>query len=190
MLAWVGIAALVGLAICGLWALTDMVRDRAADGDRSDGAPPRRRWSRIALITLISVGCVVLVGVVAFVVITDRQGAGSDNGSSAATGPTTTTRDPNLPHPPQQVRIAIVNASAFPKPATVAADTLRSKGYVILGTTNAQTRQGTAVQCRTGYELDAAALARGFGGTTAVEPFPNPPPDAGQTDCIVVVGRA
>jgi hypothetical protein len=189
MLAWLGIAALVGLAICGLWALIDKARDGAADDDRSEGAPPGRRWSRIALISLICVGCIVLVGVVAFVVITDRQGAGSENGSSAATGPTTTTRDPDLPHPPQQVRIAIVNASAFPKPATVAADTLRSKGYVITGTTNAQTRQGTTVQCRTGFELDAAALARGFGETTAVEPFPVPPPDAGKTDCIVVVGR-
>jgi LytR cell envelope-related transcriptional attenuator len=189
MLAWVGIAALVGLAVCGLWALTDMARGRAADDDRLEGAPLRRRWSRIALITMICVGCIVVVFGVAFVVVTDRQGAGSDTGSPVATGPTTTTRDPTLPHPPQQVRIAIVNASAFPKPATVAADTLRSKGYVILGTTNAQTRQGTAVQCRTGYELDAAALARDFGATTVVEPFPDPPPDAGQTDCIVVVGR-
>lgn len=188
-MAWVGVAALVGLAICGLWALSDKVRDHAADDGRSEGAEPSRRGLRIVLMTLIGLGCVVLVGGVAFIVIIDRQGSGSDDGSSAATGPTTTTRDPNRPHPPQQVRIAIVNASAFPKPATVAADALRSQGYVITGTTNAQTRTGTTVQCRTGFELDAAALARGFGETTAVEPFPNPPPDAGKTDCIVVVGR-
>ena len=188
MLAWVGIAALVGLAVCGLWALSDKVRVRADDG-RSDGGPPRRRGSRIALMTFIGVGCIVVAGGVAFVVIADRQGAGSEKASSVTTGPTTTTRDPNKPHPPQQVRIAIVNASAFPRPATVAADTLRSKGYVIAGTTNAQTREGSVVQCRTGFELDAAALARGFGGTTVVEPFPNPPPDAGISDCIVVVGR-
>jgi hypothetical protein len=187
--AWVGVAALVGLAVCGLWALSDKVRDPASDDSRPDGEPPRRRGFRIALLTLIGVGCAVLVGGVAFLVVIDRQGAGSDDGSSAATGPTTSTLDPNRPHPPQQVRIAIVNASAFPKPATVAADTLRSKGYVITGTTNAQTREGTTVQCRTGFEFDAAALARGFGDTTAVEPFPNPPPDAGKTDCIVVVGR-
>lgn len=190
-MAWLGVAALVGLAICGLWALTDMVRDRSASERRSSDEPSGGRGLRIVLQTLIGIGCAVLVVGVAFLVIIDRQGAGSDDGSSSAAtgGPTTSTLDPNRPHPPQQVRIAIVNASAFPKPATVAADTLRSKGYVILGTTNAQTREGTTVQCRTGFELDAAALARGFGETTAVEPFPNPPPDAGKTDCIVVVGR-
>jgi cytoskeletal protein RodZ len=189
MLAWLGIAALVGLAICGLWALSDKVRHPTVNGGRSDGAKTRRRGSRIALMTLIAVGCVVVVGGVAFIVITDRQGAGTENASPKVTAPTTTTRDPNQPHPAQQVRIAIVNASAFPKPATVAADTLRSKGYVITGTTTAPTRQGTAVQCRTGYEPDAAALARGFGATAVVEPFPVPPPDAGTTDCIVIVGR-
>jgi hypothetical protein len=109
--------------------------------------------------------------------------------TSPSTRPaTTTTVYPG--RPPQQVRVDVLNGSGMAGAAGQKALALGTLGYRIAGVGNAIGRAGTAVQCKPGFEAEAATLAKNLGGSTAVEPFPSPAP-AGSTnaDCVVVLGR-
>jgi len=101
---------------------------------------------------------------------------------------TTTTLNPG--RPPQQVRIEVINASGAQNAAGLKALALGRLGYAGAGLADAPVRQGTAVQCKPGFEAEAVTLSKAVGAGTTVEPFPNPPP-AGSTnaDCVVVLGK-
>jgi hypothetical protein len=105
--------------------------------------------------------------------------------TSSSTPFTTTPGRPNT-----QVRVQVVNSSGRSRAGTTTTDALRILGYAMAAPTSGQTRRGTAVQCRTGFEQEASTLARNVGGAVTVEPFPTPPPfNAAQLDCLVVLGR-
>jgi heme/copper-type cytochrome/quinol oxidase subunit 2 len=187
--AWVGIAAVVGLVILGLWALVDVVRDRAAR--RSGDAPRHGRGVTVAMVTAIVVAGVLVVGIAVFLVAIDLEGTASD-GSASSTHLTTTTTAPKGPHlhPPQQVRIAIVNTSGFPRPAVTLSSKLRTIGFVITGTTSAPVQPGSSIQCEEDFKIDATRLYLVLGGTAPIEPLPDPPPfDPSQVDCLIRLGR-
>ena len=188
-MAWVGIAAVVGLVICGLWALVDVAHDRAA---RRSGETPRHgRAGTLALFAAIIAAGVLVVGIVVFLVAIDLEGSGT-GGSAGSTHLTTTTTAPKGPHlhPPQQVRVAIVNASGFPRPAVALSTKLRAIGFVVAGTTSAPVQQGSTIQCVEDFKIDAARLYLVLGGTAPMQPAPNPPPfDPTQVDCLVTLGR-
>jgi hypothetical protein len=101
---------------------------------------------------------------------------------------TTTTANPG--RPPQQVRVEVINASAVPQAAGAKAVVLERLGYQNAGLADAPVRQGTAVQCKPGFEAEAATLSKALGSGANVEPFPNPPPTGStNADCVVVLGK-
>jgi hypothetical protein len=190
--AWVAVGAVVGLAICGLWALSSIVRERAAKAGPPRTGPPRpaRPRSRGVLLAVFAAVAVLLVGLVAFLVTIDLRGAASDGAAAPAT--TTSPTSPGVVRPaPQPVRVAVFNASGFAKPATDVVGVLRGFGYTITGTVTTTGRATSAVQCRDGFAADAEWIAYLLGRSVANDVFPDPPPpEAADVDCIVVVGRA
>jgi hypothetical protein len=192
-MAWVGLGAVVGLALCGLWLLTNVVRDRTARDAPTGAEPGRTSRGRMAALIAIGATGILLLGVVVFLVGIDLEGAGSDGSSSAsATAPVTTTLLPpgDRQHPPNQVRIDLANASGFARLASKVGDSLKSMGYVITGPTTTVVQQGSTVTCRDGFAADAVWLKYLLGGTTDNLPFPNPPPpELANFDCVIVVGR-
>jgi hypothetical protein len=110
--------------------------------------------------------------------------------TAAAPSSSTTTTTVNPGRPPQQVRVEVINASAVAQAAGTKAFALGALGYKIAGLADAPVRQGTAVQCKPGFEAEAATLAKNVGAGTTVEPFPNPPPTGStNADCVVALGK-
>jgi hypothetical protein len=100
---------------------------------------------------------------------------------------TTTTVNPG--RPPQQVRVEVLNGSGVPGTAGMKAFALGALGYRISSVGNASGRHGSAVQCKPGFEAEAATLAKNVGAGTTVEPFPNPAPTGStNADCVVILG--
>jgi hypothetical protein len=101
---------------------------------------------------------------------------------------TTTTVNPG--RPPSQVRVDVLNGSGMPGAAGTKAFALGTLGYRITGVGNATGRHGNAVQCKPGFEAEAATLAKNVGGSTTVEPFPSPAPTGSMNaDCVLVLGQ-
>jgi hypothetical protein len=101
---------------------------------------------------------------------------------------TTTTLNPG--RPPQQVRVEVINASGAQNAAGLKALALGRLGYAGAGLADAPVRQGTAVQCKPGFEAEAVTLSKAVGAGTTVEPFPNPPPQgSANADCVVILGK-
>ncbi len=91
---------------------------------------------------------------------------------------------------PQQVRVEVINASGAPNAAGLKALALGKLGYAGAGLADAPIRQGTAVQCKAGFEAEAVTLSKAVGAGTTVEPFPTPPPtNSANADCVVVLGK-
>ena len=92
--------------------------------------------------------------------------------------------------PPSQVRVVVQNASGTGGAAGTKATALKAAGYNVVGTGNAATRTGTVVECKTGFENEANALAAAVGGNATTAPFPTPAP-SGTTnaDCLVIIGK-
>jgi hypothetical protein len=106
--------------------------------------------------------------------------------STATSQPTTTTA---AARPPQQVRIAVINASGVQNAGRQKSNALKAIGYQTAGLANGARRTGTGVACKAGFEQDAQALAKNVGGNATVEPFPDPPPPAAaNADCVVTLG--
>jgi hypothetical protein len=102
--------------------------------------------------------------------------------------PTTTTVNPG--RAPQQVHLRIINASAVPNAATMKSFALGSLGYPVTGLADGPIQQGTVVQCKPGFEAEAATLAKNVGTGTTVQPFPSPAPaGSANADCLVVLGK-
>jgi hypothetical protein len=194
--AWIGAIVLFALALLAFdvvreWIVTRRARQRAARGLRPVVWSTRRRWATFAA----GLGCLgLLVGALLLL----RAGSNSSSKTESLNvipSTTTSTATPNTTSPdpgraPQQVRVAVINASGVAHAAQQKADALKPLGYQIVGLGNEALRPGTAVQCRPGFEKEAVTLARNVGGGASVEPFPNPPPvGSANADCIVVVGK-
>jgi hypothetical protein len=93
-------------------------------------------------------------------------------------------------HTPQQVRVAVINASGDQNAGRQKSNALSAIGYQTVGLANGAARTGTGVGCKAGFEQAAAELAKNVGGSAAVEPFPSPPPPAAaNADCVVALGK-
>ena len=89
------------------------------------------------------------------------------------------------------ILVQVVNGSGVSQAATTKANQLRGLGYAIVQTTNAAGLQtGTTIACRTGFTVEADALAKIVAIGTTVGLFPNPAPaNANNADCIVTLGK-
>jgi LytR cell envelope-related transcriptional attenuator len=139
------------------------------------------------------IGVAVVIGIVLLQVV-DKGSPGGSGGSTptVATNPnnggSSTTQGGDV-HPPQEVRLLVLNGSGVAMAAATEANKLRGLGYAIAGTGNAATQAGATVQCRTGFDKEAAALAKAVGGGAAVSAFPDvPPAGAENADCLVTIG--
>jgi hypothetical protein len=108
--------------------------------------------------------------------------------ASSSSSTTSTTVNPG--RPPAQVRVQVVNSSGATGAATTKSNELKGLGYVVVGVANGASRTGIAVQCKSGFEKEAVALARNVAAGTTVEPFPTPAPaGSADADCLVVLGK-
>jgi hypothetical protein len=149
------------------------------------------------------VGLAVILGIVLLQVI-DKGPAG--NGATPA-GNVTTTPTPSSAAPPassepattaksgnararNEVRVVVFNAGAASGAAGNMTNKLRTLGYQLAQPTNTNARRGTAVQCKQGFEKEAAQLQGDVGAGTTVEPFANPPlPETETVNCVVLLGQ-
>jgi hypothetical protein len=137
----------------------------------------------------------VILGIVGLQILDDS----SDGGSSSATvttvggtptsgGTTTTPIRPN-----NEVRVKVYNGSGVQGVAQTLTDQLRAKGYNMQAPETAdKERQGTAVQCVSGFEREGVVLAiYGVESDAKTEAYPSDPPEgASDADCIVIIGSA
>jgi len=142
------------------------------------------------------VGAAVVLGIILVQVVngsgapsSGAKGAGTTGTTGAARGTTTTTRVAG--RSPADIKVAVFNGSGVSQAATTKANQLRGLGYAIVQTTNAAGLQtGTTVACRTGFTVEADALAKIVAIGTTVGLFPNPAPaNANNADCIVTLGK-
>jgi hypothetical protein len=142
------------------------------------------------------IGLAVILGIVGLQILDDSGG-----GSSNATGTTTpgsvngggTTTTPIKVRPNNEVRVKVYNASGVQGRAQTLTDQLRAKGYNMQApATLDDERQGTVVECNTGFDAEATALALfGVDNGSTVQPYPSDPPEgASEADCLVIIGTA
>ncbi len=191
-MAWVGVIAIIGLAVLAIAELLDYLRSR-----KERKLPPGtfvtpRPWTRrrVAIYGLSAVTILVALGIIVDQVVSN--GNGTSTATTLPTVPTssttTTTVVPTRPH--QQVPLQILNGSGVAKAAATKAASLAALGYPVVGTGNAAIRQGTTVGCKSGLDAEAAALATALGAGTTVAPFPTPAPVGSATAaCVVTIGR-
>jgi hypothetical protein len=75
--------------------------------------------------------------------------------------------------------------------AATKAFALGALGYQIVGFANSSERQDNVVECKAGFDAEAATLARNVGMGTTVARLPSPPPTgAGAADCAVILGTS
>jgi hypothetical protein len=105
-------------------------------------------------------------------------------------GSTTTTKA-GSERPASAVRVWVYNGSGTSGAALNMMNKLAGLGYAKAGTGNATANQtGNTVQCKTGFDKEAATLAKRVGGTVTVSAFPSPAAaELANTDCVVTVGK-
>jgi LytR cell envelope-related transcriptional attenuator len=178
---------------------------------RGRGRSPWRNLVATAARGAILIGLAVAIGLVLLQVVDDAGGGGGGGTASGggggggtvtttapAGGSTTTTTaaaSPNGARPASQVAVQVLNGSGVQGAANQRSNDLKAKGYQVLPAGNAPApRTGTAVQCKKGYEKEAAALVTVLGTLAikaTVEPFPNPAPVGpnAQANCLVILGK-
>ena len=144
----------------------------------------------------VVIGLAVILGIVGLQILDDSGDSGSSSatvttvaGTPATTGATTT----RPIRPNNEVRVKVYNASGVQGVAQTLTDQLRAKGYNMQAPeTSDKERQGTTVQCVSGFEREGAVLALyGVGSGAKTEAYPSDPPEgASDADCIVVIGTA
>ncbi len=143
----------------------------------------------------VVIGLAVILGIVGLQILDDS----GDSGSSSATAttvagtPTTggTTTSPIRPN--NEIRVKVYNGSGVQGVAQTLTDQLRAKGYNMQAPETAdKERQGTVVQCVSGFEREGGVLALyGVDSGAKAEAYPSDPPEgASDADCIVVIGSA
>jgi hypothetical protein len=196
-MAWLAAIVVLGLTILGVDVLRQRIIAWRARRREARGLPPVLWSTRRRLVTLgIGLGAVVAL----FAILVALRGGGTSSSSktnrlnvipstaTATTPATTTTSAPA--RPPQQVRVALINASGVQNAGRQKSNALKVIGYQTVGLASGAPRTGTGVGCRAGFEHDAATLAKNVGGNATVEPFSKPPPPvAANADCVVVLGK-
>ena len=140
----------------------------------------------------VLVGLAVIVGIIGLQILDDSENGASVTISTSDTSPPATTIAGQGPkaHLPGEVTLKVYNASDIQGAGQQLSDKLKTFGYKMEAPANLNTTQkGTVVQCRAGYEGDAAVIS-GFGipGSTT-EGFPSTPPEgADNANCIVILG--
>jgi hypothetical protein len=191
-LAWVGVIAIIGLAVCAIAEVRDYLRTRKVrklpPGTELTSRPWTRR--RIVVYGLAGVTVVVLVGVLVDGVV--GSGTPTSTATTLPTVPTSSTTTTTVvpTRPPQQVPLQILNGSGVAKAAATKAASLAALGYPIVGTGNAVLGQGTTVGCKSGLDVEAAALVTALGTGATVVAFPTPAPvGSAAAACVVTIGR-
>jgi hypothetical protein len=143
----------------------------------------------------------VILGIIGLQVLDDSGGGSSDATVTTTPGVTTpgattpgtdSTVTTAAPREAKDVRVKVYNASGVSGRAQTLTDTLRAKKYDMQEPANLDThRQGTVVECVTGFEREGQLLASdGIGGATS-QAYPSDPPEgASDADCIVIIGTA
>ncbi len=137
------------------------------------------------------IGLAVILGIVGLQILDD-----SDGGSTSATGTTSTPASSAIStttplRPNNEVRVKVYNASGVQGKAQTLTDQLRAKGYNMQApATLDNQRQGTVIECTTGFEREGTLLAFvgvDSGAKTAAYPS-DPPEGASDADCLVIIG--
>ena len=158
------------------------------------GGPARSPGAAGGAKGAIVVGLAVILGIVLLQILDD-----SNDGSSSATGTTvvgTVTTAPGATtvpmRPASEVRVKVYNASGVQGRAQTLTDTLKADGYNTQAPeTLDDQRQGTAVQCVTGFDREGGVLSLYGVPGSKVEAYPSDPPEgASDADCLVIIGTA
>ena len=141
----------------------------------------------------IVIGLAVILGIVGLQILDDSGGGSSDTTTGTTTPGTSGVTTTAAIRPNNEVRVKVYNASGIQGKAQTLTDQLHAKGYNMQTPANLdKQRQGTVVQCVSGFEREATTLALyGVDSGSTVEPYPdNPPEGASDADCIVVIGTS
>jgi hypothetical protein len=144
----------------------------------------------------VLIGLAVIAGIVGLQILDDSNGTSvatpdAEVTTTAALGPTSTSAGATA-RPASEVRVRVYNASGVPGQAQAESDKLKALGWDTFEPGDyGSTRNGTAVQCRSGYGPEADVLAVfGVGRGALVERYPSDPPEgAGEVDCLVILGK-
>jgi hypothetical protein len=115
----------------------------------------------------------------------------SDTTATVGTDTTVATPVTGTTHPPNEVKLLVLNGAGVVGAAGRATDTLSAAGFAPLEPADAPARvEATAVYATAGYEADAAAVAAALGAPpTSVAAVPDPPPaDLQGANVLVVLG--
>ena len=166
-----------------------MTAPRGGGPARSPGATGGARGA-------IVIGLAVIVGIVGLQILDDSGDGSTGATGTTAAGGTATTRPGSTTTPVRankDVRVKVYNASGVQGRAQTLTDNLRADGYNMQDPANLdKQRQGTVVECKAGFEREAAVLQLyGVGNPSTVAAYPSDPPaGASDADCIVVIGSA
>ncbi len=156
------------------------------------GRSASERMLRSAARGGILIGVAVVIGIVLLQVVGDgSSGPGSATPTNNGNGDSVTTTTDSGARVPQQVGVAVYNASGVSQAANTKANTLLGLGYQILKTDNAPDQVGTTIACQAGYEIEAAQLQalRELPNATLVV-FPAVPPAGTElVNCIITLGK-
>ncbi len=140
------------------------------------------------------VGAAVVLGIILLQVIDDGPSSG-DGGTTP--GITTTTTGASTTTAPaararNEVRIKVYNAGAAEGTARLESNNLVALGYQVDPPADTQSRTGSVVACKPGFEAEAEQLAVDVGPPDlGIEPFPSTPPEGSENvNCIVLLGQA
>ncbi len=112
------------------------------------------------------------------------------SGKSTSTTKAASTSSTVAARAPSEVGVYVYNGSGVTGAAQTMSQKLKGLGYNTLGIANADTRTGTVVQCRTGYDKEATILATDIGNGAKAEAFPsNSPTGSENASCLVVLGK-
>jgi hypothetical protein len=161
----------------------------AANGRTADRLILRTAARGAALI-----GAAVVLGIVLLQVVDNGGSPGSSNPNppvTTGTNGSTSTTVAGQGRAPSEILVQVLNGSGAAGAAQNTSNTLRSKGYKVATPGNATVRTGNIVQCKSGYEKEANALAPVVGAGTTVDAFPNPQPAGTDptVNCLVTLGK-
>ena len=199
-MAWLGVAAVIGLLVCGIDALYSVLRARKERRVQPPGGVLPEYWTHRRLGFLVGgVVSVVVLAVVGLSVVFGTAGHGTRlvvAPTTTSPGSTTTTLLPastiapgfGVPRPRAQVRVDVLNGTGLPAAGQAKAAALAGMGYKIASTGNTTLQPNTVVECRLGFEADSVELARVVGPGTLIAGFPNTdPPGARSADCVLLL---
>jgi hypothetical protein len=127
---------------------------------------------------------------------TATTAAGTTATTKAKKSTSTTAKSSNKEAKPNdQVVVQVLNGSGIQNAATTRTNDLKARGYQTAPAGNAPAqRTGTGVQCKAGYDKEAAQLVtelQAIGVSAVVEPIANPLPSQFDptANCYVILGK-